>query len=59
MKMKLSKRKSEVNNGDTAVLRQPKGPEAQGAKGELTKHTFDPVFDSFNRPAGVVRLISR
>jgi len=33
LKMKLSKRKSEVNNGDTAVLRQPKGPEAQGAKG--------------------------
>ena len=34
--MKLSKRKSEMQNGTpegTAVLRQPKGPEAQGAKG--------------------------
>jgi hypothetical protein len=36
LKMKLSKRKSEMQNGTpegTAVLRQPKGPEAQGAKG--------------------------
>lgn len=36
LKMKLSKRKSEIQNGTlegTAVLRQPKGPEAQGAKG--------------------------
>jgi hypothetical protein len=47
LKMKLSMRKSESQNGipeGTAVIRQPKGPEAQGVKGfgrQMSRKTGD------------------
>ena len=46
--MRLSMKKSESQNGETAVIRQPKGPEAQGVKGfgrQMSRKTGDSSSD--------------
>merc|ERR1712141_409285 len=48
LKMRLSMKKSESQNGETAVIRQPKGPEAQGVKGfgrQMSRKTGDSSSD--------------